>query len=261
SVRALRPELPQGIEAVVDRCLQKATADRYQTIAEFAEALGPFAEDYSRASIARVRGTVRRASSIPPAPIGTTTLKSLEAEGTSGVPRASPHSATEQLDNTQPAQLVIPRTDTLVVGRTPNPEPAAAPKSRTVTAFGTSQSRTERPRRFVVIAAAVAVALAAAAWRFFASETEVTRERSTASEGADPRSVAPSETQRSEPTAAAPTDPARPVIEPAPSDAERTLGSAPPMPEHAVSASTHPKTHAPVSTARPRERHPLDGRR
>jgi hypothetical protein len=43
-IRAARPDLPEGVAAVLDRMLAKAPADRFATPAEVAEALRPFAE-------------------------------------------------------------------------------------------------------------------------------------------------------------------------------------------------------------------------
>jgi len=67
SLRAIRPDLPREMEAVIERCLQKKPADRYQSIADFAEALAPFAERASLPSVTRIQGTIARpVSSIPP---------------------------------------------------------------------------------------------------------------------------------------------------------------------------------------------------
>jgi serine/threonine-protein kinase len=43
SLRSLRPEVPEGLEAVVRRCLEKRPADRYSSVAALAVALSPFA--------------------------------------------------------------------------------------------------------------------------------------------------------------------------------------------------------------------------
>jgi serine/threonine-protein kinase len=67
SLRAIRPDIPREMEAVIERCLQKNPADRYQSIADFAEALAPFAERASLPSVIRIQGTIARpVSSIPP---------------------------------------------------------------------------------------------------------------------------------------------------------------------------------------------------
>ena len=86
SIRDERPDVPVELEAVVAKCLRKKPADRYRTIAEFAEALAPFAPR-SLPSISRISGILRATSLRPPAadkspssdrtlqsPIGTTPI-------------------------------------------------------------------------------------------------------------------------------------------------------------------------------------------
>jgi serine/threonine-protein kinase len=51
---AVRPEVPEGLEAVVTRCLEKDPDGRYAGIAELAEALLPYASASSRASAERI---------------------------------------------------------------------------------------------------------------------------------------------------------------------------------------------------------------
>jgi eukaryotic-like serine/threonine-protein kinase len=59
-LRAARPELPEALEAVVASCLEKDRNRRFQTVADLAEALSPFAASPSAAlSIERVSRTVR----------------------------------------------------------------------------------------------------------------------------------------------------------------------------------------------------------
>ncbi|MBE7481736.1 MAG: protein kinase [Polyangiaceae bacterium] len=52
-LRALRPDAPEGLEAVVVRCLAKEPAARYATVGELAKALAPFAPERARLSITR----------------------------------------------------------------------------------------------------------------------------------------------------------------------------------------------------------------
>ena len=53
SVRALRQEVPPGVEAVVAGCLQKNRDQRFANVAELAQALAPFAPERSFVSIER----------------------------------------------------------------------------------------------------------------------------------------------------------------------------------------------------------------
>ncbi|MDB4937922.1 MAG: Serine/threonine-protein kinase pkn3, partial [Labilithrix sp.] len=58
-IRTLRADVPVGLEAVIVKCMQSKTADRYQSVAALAAALGPFANVRDRLSIditARVLG-------------------------------------------------------------------------------------------------------------------------------------------------------------------------------------------------------------
>jgi serine/threonine-protein kinase len=73
-LRSVRSDLPVAFEAVVNRCLQKDPRDRYQSVAELARAIGPFAQD-SRRSVERIERTLTGGSiadaapaAAPPAP-------------------------------------------------------------------------------------------------------------------------------------------------------------------------------------------------
>ncbi|WP_437291340.1 serine/threonine-protein kinase [Sorangium sp. So ce406] len=48
------PEAPEGLAAVVLRCLEKDPARRFQSVAELAQALGPYAPEGSRRSVDRI---------------------------------------------------------------------------------------------------------------------------------------------------------------------------------------------------------------
>jgi serine/threonine-protein kinase len=60
-LRTIRADVPVGLEQVVATCLEKDRTARFQTVAELATALLPFAPEQSRLSVERVVGTLRRA--------------------------------------------------------------------------------------------------------------------------------------------------------------------------------------------------------
>ncbi len=54
ALRGLRPELPEGVDAIVTRCLAKDARDRFADVAELARALAPFAREIDRAHADRI---------------------------------------------------------------------------------------------------------------------------------------------------------------------------------------------------------------
>jgi serine/threonine-protein kinase len=58
-IRDTRPDVPEDLDAVVTRCLSKEAAQRFQNVAEFAEALAPFAPPSAVPSIKRIAGVLR----------------------------------------------------------------------------------------------------------------------------------------------------------------------------------------------------------
>ncbi len=77
SVAQLRPSVPEGIAAAIDRALAKAPADRFESAARFAAALSasvPPSAPVARVSPAATLGPP--ASEIPPTPVGTPTRRS-----------------------------------------------------------------------------------------------------------------------------------------------------------------------------------------
>jgi serine/threonine-protein kinase len=69
----VRSDIPVGLAAVLDRCLQKEPAARYAHVAELARALGPFGPPRAEQSVERIEtvlgvGNVRALSSEPPPP-------------------------------------------------------------------------------------------------------------------------------------------------------------------------------------------------
>lgn len=59
SLREIRPEVPEGLQAVILRCLEKDVSRRFQTVADVALALKPYAPSSCLASISRITGIVR----------------------------------------------------------------------------------------------------------------------------------------------------------------------------------------------------------
>lgn len=57
-IRDLRAEIPTGLSTIVETCLEKKPADRYQSVAEFAAALVPYGPETARYSLKRIRGAL-----------------------------------------------------------------------------------------------------------------------------------------------------------------------------------------------------------
>jgi hypothetical protein len=55
-MRSFRPDVPEGLERVIGRCLAKNRAERFASVAEMAGALAPFAPQRSQASLERITG-------------------------------------------------------------------------------------------------------------------------------------------------------------------------------------------------------------
>jgi serine/threonine-protein kinase len=72
---ALRSDLPDELVQIIYRCLEKQPARRFQSIAELAEALQPFAPASSAHCVARISGILRARPSTP-APSASSTLVS-----------------------------------------------------------------------------------------------------------------------------------------------------------------------------------------
>ncbi|HEY3493504.1 MAG TPA: protein kinase [Polyangiaceae bacterium] len=130
SLWALRPDVPHELEAVVVKCLEKKPEDRYQSVADFAHALAPFAASVSRPSISRIAG-ILRSSSTPPGDSSST----MRSAGTT-----APDSDTELI----PLAAVTP---------------AARGAKDTQMDWGKSESGARRSRRRIVAAALAACVL------------------------------------------------------------------------------------------------------
>jgi serine/threonine-protein kinase len=72
-IRALRPEVPEGLEAVIFKCLEKDRDKRFASVGEFAAALAPFAPARSGHAVERLTRTLdcpptRAGSQVVPLP-------------------------------------------------------------------------------------------------------------------------------------------------------------------------------------------------
>jgi eukaryotic-like serine/threonine-protein kinase len=65
-IEAVREGVPQGMRAIVDRCLQKDPAGRYANVAELARALLPFGPSRSEQSVERIEHVLGLVGSAPP---------------------------------------------------------------------------------------------------------------------------------------------------------------------------------------------------
>jgi len=134
SLRETRKDVPVELESVIRKCLEKKADDRYQSVADFAEALRPFAPVESRRSISRIAGILR--TSLAPQDPSSTTLKSssppapADTADTEAAP-ASPLSPSQARDRDKDTQMD----------------------------WGKSQSGTRRSRRTLVLALGGLVAL------------------------------------------------------------------------------------------------------
>lgn len=71
---SVRPDLPPALAYIVERCMQRRPEDRFQNVAELAEALSPLHEASPSSDAARVRRLLE-SETVPPAPVSERRLK------------------------------------------------------------------------------------------------------------------------------------------------------------------------------------------
>jgi eukaryotic-like serine/threonine-protein kinase len=260
SIREQRPDVPAALEAVIAKCLEKKPENRYQTVAELADALAPFAPR-SQPSVSRISGILRSTSlGLVTADKSPSSQRTLQSPGT-------PVSGEEQ---TQEVRVKII-----------TPAAGAHSEKNTSSDWVATPSLAMRSRRRALVAGVVGTAAAVLAivlWQRRPSALmEVPQQPSSGAQtpaiqnppqGAGATSVASAVAPA---TAASGTEPA-PAMS-APSAAPSLSASTSPKsklqpaavatPAHArvVSAEPAPRASAPVTPAPKAVADPLDGRR
>ena len=122
SLRAIRPDVPPGLDAVVFRCLEKDRQRRYRNIAELAVALVEFAPKRARALVERVAGTIEAAglsagvTAIPPSPQQPETMLSAGLGSATSAPVSSTGSPIRATRPRRSAPIVIGIVTVVVLG-------------------------------------------------------------------------------------------------------------------------------------------------
>lgn len=150
SIRLKRPDVPLELEAVIAKCLDKNPDNRYQTVAELADALAPFAPR-SMPSVSRISGILRSASLRPPP-----ADKSPSSERTlqSPVGRNTPKPISEQ-----------PTEEVKIKVITPAPPARSEKSTRTDWEASPSTAGRSRKRLLIVALGAAIVTAGVAAWQ------------------------------------------------------------------------------------------------
>jgi serine/threonine-protein kinase len=196
SLRAVRPDVPPELEAVIEKCLEKKPADRYQSVAELAQALAPFAPASSQQSVQRILGIFR--SSLPPVEISTT-MKSAGVES-------------------------VPHADTEAVSSSPKAPPAATPPTNTLMDWGKSEDGLRRSRRRAIVAVAGSFALLITAFFVLRSGTLAAPSEDAEKSAPERGAAAPSEEMLK--VAPQPVVPPAPVAAPPPTASVTVLAPA-----------------------------------
>ena len=110
--RSVRADLPEGVEAVLLKCLAKLPEERYRNVAEVARAIAPFAPERARSYVEKIEGILRGArvapaSDRPPA-------KNL-------FERATVRAGDDQLPSRRPAQDDAADRETVAPGKRNGP--------------------------------------------------------------------------------------------------------------------------------------------
>ena len=126
-LRSLRPEVPEGLEAVVFRCLEKRPADRYSSVAGLAVALTPFASQRTFGLQSRL------ATSMTDPPVVAVGRAVGATQLTGGMPAAAPiimPAGATRIALGAPVEALSSKTNTAWDAHTPGAAAAHAGRSR-----------------------------------------------------------------------------------------------------------------------------------
>ena len=121
-LRQLAPHMPPELEAIVNKCLSKDRAGRFQTAAELADALRPFGSDRTRESLARLE-QAKKEPSVNIALHVSSEGERIDAEA------ASDRAADRAAAATAQQGLTVPLHPPSTPRHMPGPPPSAGPPS------------------------------------------------------------------------------------------------------------------------------------
>ncbi len=249
-IRDKRPDVSPELAVVIAKCLEKNPDNRYQTVAELADALAPFAPR-SQPSISRISGILRSVSLRPvSADKSPSSERTLQSPGTGNPITGNP------VSGDQPTEIDRVRVVT--------PAPAARSEKNTRTDWEATLSLVRRSRRRVVIATAVVFGAAVALLAIWQTRPGVSLEPTPDVSAQKPTSATQAVSEVA-PSVTAPVS-AAPVASSAPN---APSAAAPPPSASPVKVTSKPKSAPspsvvavpPPTPTKPKVADPLDGRR